>query len=192
MLSDKEMYDWSPSVGDRIEVILSSGHVHARGWLIARDSERCFLHCDGIKGLPGYPGMEEWTATFRPDQVRREQTPADNLEKVVWRLTREDKPITRWWRSKKDDPRQRELDLATAYAVISQYRSMHQPVNIADQIITETDDGLTPGDQVRIFIRERNETGFGTFVAEFRGKRHVIFVSGGPAAYPKEDVTPKK
>ncbi|UTC28906.1 hypothetical protein MARCHEWKA_03940 [Brevundimonas phage vB_BpoS-Marchewka] len=58
------------------------------------------------------------------------------------------------------------------------------------EIKTETDDGLTPGSKVRIYIRERDDWGKGVFVAETLGRRLVVFDGGGAAEYPAEDVTP--
>lgn len=58
------------------------------------------------------------------------------------------------------------------------------------EIITLTEDGLKPGDEVFIHIRERNTSGRGTFVCEYLGYRCIIFRSGGATAYPKADVEP--
>jgi len=188
MLSEREMHDWSPEVGDRIEVILSSGQTHAHGVFVVRMDGRMFLHCDGSYG------GKEWPATFRPDQVRREYSIADRLSIAVRRLTTTAAPERQrrfWQRRDERAEAQREVDIETARAVIHHLATLHPPVNVADQIITDTADGVSRGDRVNIFIADRNTTGAGVFVAEYKGLRHVIFDGGGATAYPKGDVTKK-
>ena len=56
------------------------------------------------------------------------------------------------------------------------------------EIITSTDDGLTPGARVRVYIRARDEWAKGRFVAETLGRRLVYHPGGGATSYPAEDV----
>jgi hypothetical protein len=191
MTREREIHEANPDVGDRIEVFFSDGHVHARGVLVAKTENpfrdpTCFLHMDAIGTL------NEWPATFRKDQVRRERSMGNHLARIVQRLTTPGEPKRRrffWERRDVKAEGLSEVDVESARAVAHYLDKIQPPANVADQIFTETTDGLKRGDRVRIYIADRNETGVGTFVAEYKGLRHVIFESGGSTAYPKGDVT---
>lgn len=53
-----------------------------------------------------------------------------------------------------------------------------------------TEDGLKPGDPVRVFIRRRNQYEKAVFVAEVLGRRAVRYPGAGDSDYPAEDVLP--
>lgn len=56
------------------------------------------------------------------------------------------------------------------------------------EVITMTDDDLTPGAKVLIFDRKHNKTHKGEFVCEYMGYRCVRYSRGGPATLPADDV----
>lgn len=191
MITDQEIYAWTPEVGDRIEVVFSDRHIHCRGVLVAKQGDTRFLHCDGYQArYPSPHWSPEWTVSFRADQVRRETTAADHLEIALSLL---EKPKFGWFTSKAQKERH-EVTQKAIYAMVGHLRAQTPPVNVADQIMEVTEDGIRRGDRVNIAVLEGGGKGVfaGTFVAEYKDRRHVLYDNGAPAAYPIAQVTAAK
>jgi len=191
MISDEELYAQNPDVGDRIEVVFSDGHIHCRGVLVAKEGDTRYLHCDGFPAkYPTPHWFDDWTASFRHDQVRRETSSADHLEIALSLL---DKPKFGWFTSKAQKERHAVTQKAV-YAMVRHLRSQTPPINVADQIMEVTEEGIRRGDRVNIAVLEGGGKGVfaGTFIAEYKGRRHVRYDSGAAAAYPKAQVTARK
>ena len=84
---------------------------------------------------------------------------------------------------------QHEITEQAIYAMVRHMRT--KPVNVADQIKEVTDDGIRRGDRIKIAVLEGGGKGVypGTFVAEYKGFRHVIYDSGSRVGYPSAQIT---
>lgn len=132
-----------------------------------------------------------WPASFRSDQVFAETTPADKLDMAIANRRYDLCPPPRRWFQKKQPAlpeAQIELEIAMAQMASIEYRRNNQPINVASDIITETDDGLSLYSKVLILVSETRDPAKGRFIAEFRNLRYVIFDSGAKAAYPIDKV----
>lgn len=189
-------------IGDRVEVVITQGTpdewVLRRGVLVASSVHECFVHCDFLPAHHDVPEWKELGATYRHDQVRKERSPADNMEHLLERiLARFEPPKPRWsWQKPVIDPN-RDGDIAAMRAVIYDLRrNTPKVVNVAADIITETEDGLRFGSRVTISPPDQRNAGRGFFVAEYRGIRYFTYETGWPYpaghAYAKEFVTPAK
>jgi hypothetical protein len=195
--------------GDRVEVYLTQPkgrppYIMWRGVLVANLGNQMVIL-----------GDKSWEAgyqpiSFRPDQVRPEFSgindhaighAAFQIDVLTAELVRPRK----WWQRKLSSVERHliqgqicSLSLAMhTHALVDNATQQMKPVatKFTDEIILHTEDGLKPGDTVRIKIPKESggpTTIDGKFIADFRGWRFFTYWHGGAHAYPISEVTPKK
>lgn len=185
-----------PEVGEYVDVVLGDYPPLTSGYLVADlGGQMCVQRGD-------------WGGSYRPDQVRPAQTEYERLGHTIrgieCQLVRAQRRAAelarrprRWWeifREKSPADCTSTIALAVGVEALKSVRELTDQTKIpsvADEIIYETADGLSPGSTVMVTTGQVfPEVVLGKFVCEFRGRRWFTYQHGGADDKPINEVVP--